>query len=74
MTDLSFTLPEKPEEGEYTAKTRYRMADAACTLTYLDQDKTSAKLVFATPQWAITPGQSAVLYDQDICLGGGIIV
>ena len=74
MTDLSFTLPEKPAEGEYTAKTRYRMADAACTLTYLNHDKTSAKLVFTTPQWAITPGQSAVLYDQDICLGGGIII
>ena len=74
MSDLSFTLPQKPEEGEYTAKTRYRMADAACTLTYLDQEKTKAKLVFSNPQWAITPGQSAVLYDQDICLGGGIIV
>jgi tRNA-specific 2-thiouridylase len=74
MSDLSFTLPHKPQEGEYSAKTRYRMADAACTLTYLDLEQTKAKLVFTTPQWAITPGQSAVLYDQDICLGGGIIV
>lgn len=74
MSDLSFTLSEKPEEGEYAAKTRYRMADAKCTLLYLDEQKTQAKLVFHSPQWAITPGQSAVLYDGETCLGGGIIL
>jgi tRNA-specific 2-thiouridylase len=30
-------------------------------------------LAFTDPQWAVTPGQSAVLYDGDVCLGGGII-
>jgi tRNA-specific 2-thiouridylase len=30
-------------------------------------------LRFDEPQWAVTPGQSAVLYDGDVCLGGGII-
>ncbi len=72
MHDLSFTLPTRPKEGRYTCKTRYRMQDAACQLRYLDDE--TAQLIFDEPQWAVTPGQSAVLYDADICLGGGIIV
>jgi tRNA-specific 2-thiouridylase len=30
-------------------------------------------LSFPEPQWAVTPGQSAVLYDGEVCLGGGVI-
>ena len=71
MNQLSWTLPEQPAAGRYTCKTRYRMADAPCELRYLDDG--SAELIFAAPQWAVTPGQSAVLYDGDVCLGGGII-
>ena len=79
MSQLSWTLPEnpgeahgsRPPEGRYTCKTRYRMADAPCQLRHLGDD--SAELVFDAPQWAVTPGQSAVLYDGDVCLGGGII-
>lgn len=79
MSQLSWTLPEnidepsgsRPPEGRYTCKTRYRMADAPCRLHYLDDSR--AELLFDEPQWAVTPGQSAVLYDGDICLGGGII-
>ena len=72
MNDLSFTLPERPAPGRYSCKTRYRMADAPCQLRYLDED--TAELIFDEPQWAVTPGQSAVLYDGDICLGGGVIM
>lgn len=72
MNDLSFTLPARPVPGMYQAKTRYRMQDAVCELIYLDQH--TAQLTFAQAQWGITPGQSAVLYDGDVCLGGGIIL
>lgn len=69
---LSFGLNEKPVAGRYSAKTRYRMQDAACELHYINDDE--FELVFDTPQWAITPGQSVVLYSQEKCLGGGIII
>ncbi len=55
----------------YAAKTRYRQQDAACRITLTGSD--SARFTFAEAQWAVTPGQSAVAYDGDICLGGGII-
>jgi len=53
------------------AKTRYRQPDAACRIQVADES--SFTLDFDAAQWAVTPGQSAVLYDGDICLGGGII-
>jgi tRNA-specific 2-thiouridylase len=53
------------------AKTRYRQADAACALAALDDG--GFELEFADPQWAVTPGQSAVLYRGEVCLGGGVI-
>jgi len=57
--------------SEHTAKTRYRQADAPCTLRrVLDSE---IKVDFADAQWAVTPGQSVVLYDGEVCLGGGII-
>ena len=54
-----------------SAKTRYRQADVACTVLADGLDRFT--LDFTEPQWAVTPGQSAVLYDGDVCLGGGII-
>jgi tRNA-specific 2-thiouridylase len=53
------------------AKTRYRQADSACALR--EAGATTFDLDFAAPQWAVTPGQSAVLYRGDVCLGGGVI-
>jgi len=51
-------------------KTRYRMPDASCTLTRADNGWVAA---FDAPQWAPTPGQYLVVYDGDVCLGGGVI-
>ena len=58
-------------EARLTAKTRYRQTDASCAVTTIAGS--SFTLAFATPQWAVTPGQSAVLYDGNVCLGGGVI-
>ena len=53
------------------AKTRYRQADAPCSIN--KASATEFALNFPAPQWAVTPGQSAVLYDGEVCLGGGVI-
>jgi len=56
-----------------TAKTRYRQPDQACTVFALDETGNTIKVVFDEPQRAVTPGQSCVFYQDDICLGGGVI-
>ncbi|MED5493082.1 MAG: tRNA 2-thiouridine(34) synthase MnmA [Pseudomonadota bacterium] len=53
-----------------TAKVRYRQADQACTL---EKTATGYLVRFDEPQRAVTPGQSLVLYQGDVCLGGGVI-
>ncbi|PKM11141.1 MAG: tRNA 2-thiouridine(34) synthase MnmA [Gammaproteobacteria bacterium HGW-Gammaproteobacteria-3] len=53
------------------AKTRYRQADQDCTVTMLDEGR--CQVIFDQAQRAITPGQSVVFYDGEVCLGGGII-
>ena len=70
--DASWVAGDAPTPGDYSAKTRYRQADSACNLVSGDAPL-SFGLSFPEAQWAVTPGQSAVLYDGDICLGGGII-
>ncbi|MGB8516774.1 MAG: tRNA 2-thiouridine(34) synthase MnmA [Gallionella sp.] len=55
----------------YGAKTRYRQADAACEFT--DISGGICALTFTEPQWAVTPGQSVVVYEGEVCLGGAII-
>jgi tRNA-uridine 2-sulfurtransferase len=55
----------------YSAKTRYRQPDTPCHIDQLDEQH--AIIQFATPQWAPTPGQYLVLYESQVCLGGGVI-
>lgn len=57
----------------YHAKLRYRMPDAECRIVFSDDGQTLTAS-FTEPQWTPTPGQYLVLYDGDICLGGGVIV
>ena len=69
--DASWVAGSAPADGNLTAKTRYRQADAACRFTALGEGRHA--LAFESAQWAVTPGQSAVLYDGEVCLGGGVI-
>ncbi len=68
--DCSWIAGTAPSAGRYAAKTRYRQADSACVL---QATAAGIHLQFDAPQWAVTPGQSAVLYDGEVCLGGGVI-
>ena len=56
---------------EVTVKTRYSAKEARAKII---QEGEKIKVVFAEPQKAITPGQSAVFYIDDIVVGGGKIV
>ena len=68
--NLSWCAGSAPEKAHFGAKTRYRQADAGCAFA---TSASMMQLSFTEPQWAVTPGQSAVLYDGEVCLGGGII-
>ena len=70
--DAAWIAGAPPALGGYSAKTRYRQQDAPCTLA-AGSGAGSFRLRFTEPQWAVTPGQSAVLYDGAVCFGGGVI-
>lgn len=72
-------IAESPADlpAQYTAKIRYRQDEQNCVITTLDASDSGvariARIEFECAQWAVTPGQSIVFYDEDICIGGGII-
>lgn len=59
------------ENVRCTVKTRYRQTDIACEIQPMDDD--TIRVIFDEPQIAVTPGQSAVFYQGEVCLGGGVI-
>ena len=69
--DTSWIAGAPPALADCAAKTRYRQSDASCRFELRDDG--TFGLQFDEPQWAVTPGQSAVLYDGEVCLGGGVI-
>ena len=69
--DASWVSGQPPRTpSRHGAKTRYRQLDAECTLSAANG---KIEVEFPAPQWAVTPGQSVVLYDGEVCLGGGVI-
>ncbi|MFD0962376.1 tRNA 2-thiouridine(34) synthase MnmA [Paenibacillus chungangensis] len=72
-TDMNWIIPLSDDEGTIhcTAKFRYRQPDQEVTVTPGQDGK--AYILFKEPQKAITPGQAVVLYDGEVCLGGGRI-
>ena len=71
LTDLHWINKAPEVHKTYQVRTRYRAALVDCTL---DLGNTSAVLKLHEDVRAITPGQSAVIYDKDHCLGGGIVI
>jgi len=69
MTWISGQTPPYP--FKCSAKIRYRQADQNCLVTAKDDESIEVK--FEQPQKAITPGQSVVFYQNEVCLGGAII-
>ena len=71
-SDLSWVSGTAPHcNWVYSAKIRYRQEDAPCSIARLDEN--GCDIEFAQPQWAAAPGQSVVVYESKVCLGGGII-
>lgn len=70
--EISWVAGEAPASRfEAAAKTRYRQADQACSVHVTSDGCLDVR--FASPQRAVTPGQSLVLYRGEVCLGGGVI-
>ncbi len=70
-TQLDWCDQAPPIHQPLSAKIRYRQPAQACRLLSLTDEQ--IELHFEQPQRAITPGQSVVIYDGDLCLGGAII-
>jgi tRNA-uridine 2-sulfurtransferase len=64
-------LPTIGQPFTATVQIRHQHAGAVASVTPLSGDM--ARVTFDTPQWAITPGQAAVVYRDDLVVGGGWI-
>jgi tRNA-specific 2-thiouridylase len=71
LKNISWTQDTTPDlNKKYSARIRYRQPLEECEIKKVGND---IELHFTNPQKAISSGQSAVIYDGEVCLGGGII-
>jgi tRNA-specific 2-thiouridylase len=69
---VNWIAPDRPTtDGDLTVKIRYNHPGTPATVTPLENNR--ARIQLHEPQRAVTPGQAAVIYDDDIVLGGGWI-
>jgi len=72
ITGVNWIPDEKPEgDFDCAAKFRYRQKDNPVSIRFIDD--TTLMVTYKQPVKAVTPGQAAVFYDGDVCLGGGTI-
>ncbi len=71
VEELHWLVPPAGTQFECAVKTRYRQGDLACRVLLRGGDLAEVALRHAAR--AVTPGQYAVFYDGDVCLGGGVI-
>jgi len=62
----------QPEEGSYQVRVRHRAPLVSATLSYTAEGE--VKLILDSPERAVAPGQSIVIYDHEACVGGGIVI
>jgi tRNA-specific 2-thiouridylase len=74
VTDVNWIIPPPSEKFRATVKVRSMMKDKHAALSLIKKKNTTVQIVFNEPQWAPAPGQSAVFYDGDVVLGGGVII
>jgi len=71
LTNVSFTGAPLNSKQIYSARIRYRQPCEPCTIEIGENGRGTA--TFKRPQVAVTPGQSLVFYENELCRGGGII-
>jgi tRNA-specific 2-thiouridylase len=71
VSDMNWIIDDHGDEFHCQAKFRYRQKDLGVTLRFIKDDE--VELIFDEPYKAVTPGQAAVFYLDEVCLGGGII-
>lgn len=69
ITDINILVDKLPSKAQ--AKIRYKSKLTSCNIEIIDNN--NLRIIFDEPVKSVTPGQSLVLYDNDIVLGGGII-
>lgn len=71
IKDVNWISGEKPDQSKkYSARIRYRQSKAKCFLNFRAD---LIEVIFDEPQFGVSPGQSIVVYDGEVCLGGGVI-